>query len=314
MPPPRIAVLIPCHNEETTVAEVVKGFQGALPTASIYVYDNASTDQTADRAREAGAEVRFEPTPGKGNVVRRMFSDIDADIYVMVDGDATYDPSAAPLLIGTLMKNGVEMVIATRAGVQTDAGRSGHGIGNRMFNRLYRWLFGREFTDIFSGYRVLTRRFVKTFPALSTGFEIETEMSVHVGQLSIPVAEVATIYGSRPDGSESKLQTFRDGFRILRAFMVLLRETRPLLFFGSIGGVVSLAGLVGAFPLLPEYLETGLVNRLPTAVLATGLEIVAVLLFFSGMILDSLARSRVEAKRLNYLAVDQSSTSWEIPR
>jgi glycosyltransferase involved in cell wall biosynthesis len=299
---PRVAVLIPCRDEGRSIGRVVRDFRAALPAADVYVYDNGSSDDTAERAAAAGARVRVEPVTGKGNVVRRMFADIDADVYVMADGDGTYDAAAAPQLVGALLDGKVDMVVGTRCGVEEDAGRRGHALGNRLFNRLFRRLFGSSLTDVFSGYRVFTRRFVRSFPAVSAGFEIETEMSVHAGQLSIPVAEVETGYGRRDSGSASKLRTFSDGARILRAFVVLLKETRPLLFFGSIGGLLALGSLVLAAPLLGTYLETGAVPRFPTAILATGMMILAFLLGSAGLILDSLARSRVEHKRLVFLS------------
>ena len=297
----RVAILVPCFNEATTIADVVAGFRAALPEAVVYVYDNASTDDTARLATQAGAVVRHEPDPGKGNVVRRMFADVDADLYVMIDGDATYDPTEAPALLDALAERGVDMVVGARRGVHEDARRSGHAFGNRLFNRLYRWLFGDDFTDVFSGYRVFTRRFVKSFPAVSTGFEIETEMSVHASQLRIPTVEVPVSYGARPDGSESKLSTVRDGARILVTFGVLTKETRPLLFFGVVGTVVGLVAVGLGIPLVVDYLETGLVERLPTAVIIVGLLVVATLSLLAGVILDSLARWRVEQKRLAYL-------------
>lgn len=299
---PTIAILLPCRDEAATIARVVSDFHAALPGAEVFVYDNGSTDGTAERAAAAGARVRVEPVPGKGNVVRRMFADVDADIYVMADGDGTYDASAAPDLVTTLLDRGVDMVVGIRAGVLNDAGRPRHALGNRLFNRLFRRLFGPKFTDIFSGYRVFTRRFVRSFPAVSTGFEIETEMSVHAGQLSIPVAEMATAYGRREPGTESKLRTFSDGGRVLRAFVVLLKETRPLFFFGLVGLILAIAALALAAPLLPTFIETGEVPRFPTAILATGLMVLAFLSTAAGLILDSLARSRVEHKRLVYLS------------
>lgn len=283
------------------MAGVVDGFARALPEAVVYVYDNASDDDTADRAKAAGATVRFEPTPGKGNVVRRMFADVDADVYVMIDGDATYDPADAPAMIAALHEHAVDMVVGVRAGVHEDAGRSGHAFGNRLFNRLYRWLFGHAFTDVFSGYRVFTRRFVKSFPAVSTGFETETEMSVHASQLRIPTHEVEVSYGVRPEGSESKLSTVGDGLRILIMFAVLTKETRPMLFFGLIGSLIGLLGVLLGVPLVRDFLATGRVDRLPTAVIIVGMLLVAALAFFAGVILDSLARARVEQKRLAFL-------------
>lgn len=299
--PARIAVTIPCYNEAVTIAKVIADFKAALPEAEIYVFDNNSTDNTAQIAHEAGAIVRTERRQGKGHVVRRIFSDVEADIYLMVDGDDTYDASVAPTLVEILKRNHVDMVVGTRANVTQDAGREGHAFGNKLFNKIYGRLFGKQFTDIFSGYRVFTRRFAKSFPALSSGFEIETEMSVHCSQLGIPTLERPTQYGERPDDSHSKLRTFRDGFRILGMFAMLAKETRPAAFFGVIGlALVALAGLLAA-PLVLTYFETGLVPRFPTAILATGLVIMATISGVCGLILDSLARARLEAKRAVFL-------------
>jgi Glycosyltransferases involved in cell wall biogen esis len=294
-------VLVPCRNEEATVGDVVAGFSASLPGCVVYVYDNGSLDATATRAAEAGAVVRFEGSPGKGGVVRRMFAEVDADIYVMADGDGTYDPAQAALLVKRLESDGLDMVVGTRAGVRTDAGRAGHALGNRMFNRLYRALFGSGFTDILSGYRAFSRRLVKSFPAVSSGFEIETEMSVHASQLRLPVAEVEVSYGTRPDGSVSKLRTVADGTNILRAVLVLLKENRPLVFFGAIAGMLFTAALILGVPLAVTFAQTGLVPRLPTAVLATGLVLMGLLSGASGLILDSIAKGRLEVKRLAYL-------------
>lgn len=294
-------MLVPCRNEEATVGDVVAGFSASLPGCVVYVYDNGSLDATATRAAEAGAVVRFEGSPGKGGVVRRMFAEVDADIYVMADGDGTYDPAQATLLVKRLESDGLDMVVGTRAGVRTDAGRAGHALGNRMFNRLYRALFGSGFTDILSGYRAFSRRLVKSFPAVSSGFEIETEMSVHASQLRLPVAEVEVSYGSRPDGSASKLRTVADGTNILRAMLVLLKENRPLAFFGAIAGAFFAVALVLGVPLAVTFAQTGLVPRLPTAVLATGLVLMGLLSAAAGLILDSIAKGRLEAKRLAYL-------------
>jgi len=299
----RVAVLLPCYNEAMTIGPVVRGFAKALPGATIYVFDNNSTDDTARAAAHAGARVFREGRQGKGNVVRRMFADIDADIYVIADGDGTYDPADAPSLINALITEHVDMVVGTRRGVGIDAGRSGHAAGNRIFNGLYRWLFGRGFSDIFSGYRAFTRRFVKSFPAISTGFEIETEMSVHASQLMISVAEVDLNYGRRPAGSASKLRTFRDGLRILKMFAMLMKETRPFLFYGAFAGLFAVAGAILMFPVLVTWIETGLVPRLPTAVVATGMFVIAFLLGSCGLILDSVSRSRVEHKRILFLRV-----------
>ncbi len=296
-----IAVVIPCFNEESCIAGVVADFKQALPGARIFVFDNASTDRTGELARAAGATVVLEPRRGKGNVVRRMFAEVEADVYVMADGDGTYDAAASPRLVHDLISRRLDMVVGTRAGVTDDAGRTGHAVGNRLFNGLFRSMFGDDFTDIFSGYRVFSRRFVKSFPALSAGFEIETEMSVHASQLRMPVGEVALPYGRRPEDSPSKLRTFADGFRILLTFVLLLRETRPTFFYGVLAGALALLSLVLAAPLVSTYLATGLVPRFPTAILATGLMIVAALLMTCGLILGSLSLSRIEQKRILYL-------------
>ncbi|WP_237152723.1 glycosyltransferase [Oryzibacter oryziterrae] len=298
-----IAVVLPCYNEGATIAKVVQGFAAALPGARIVVFDNNSKDMTAVEARRAGAEVIRETRQGKGNVVRRMFADIDADVYVMADGDGTYDPADAVDLIRALVTERVDMAVGTRRDVTQDAGRKGHAVGNLLFNRLYRGLFGPDFSDIFSGYRAFTRRFVKSFPAVSTGFEIETEMSVHASQLRIPIIEIPLDYGRRVEGSASKLRTFRDGFRILMMFMMLLKETRPSVFYGALAGLFASAAVLLSIPLLITYVETGLVPRLPTAVLSMGLMIISALFGTIGLVLDSLARSRVEHKRILFLNV-----------
>jgi len=300
-----VAVLIPCYNEELTIERVIRDFLGAIPTARVFVYDNCSTDDTAVRARAAGAIVRAEPWPGKGNVVRRMFADIDADIYVMADGDATYDPTVVRDMVRRLLAERLDMVVGTRNDVFSNAHRAGHGFGNWFFNRLYRGLFGPIFTDIFSGYRVFSRRFVKSFPAISSGFEIETEMSVHASQLRMPVSEIETRYGAREEGSVSKLRTFRDAFRILGTFLLLYKEIQPARFFGAIAAFLVLVSLGLAYPLLKTYLETGLVPRFPTAILVTGLMVLAAISLTSGLILDSVARGRLEYKRLLYLGLSQ---------
>jgi hypothetical protein len=299
---PRVAVVLPCHNEAASIARVVREFQSALPKARVIVFDNASSDDTAQIARDAGAEVFFEPRPGKGNVVRRMFADIDADIYLMADGDGTYDATAAPRLVAAVAEDNVDMAIGARAEVFEEAHRRGHAMGNRLFNRLYKALFGAGFDDIFSGYRAFSRRFVKSFPALSSGFEIETELSVHASQLKLPTAEIALPYGKREEGSASKLRTIRDGARILSTFALLLKETRPALFFGSLAAMTVLAAIILAAPIVSTYAETGLVPRIPTVILCTGLTLCAALMGVCGLILDSLARARVEQKRILYLA------------
>ena len=298
----RIAVILPCYNEEAAIAETVAGFQAALPSATIYVYDNNSRDRTVEIARSAGAIVRTERQQGKGHVVRRMFADVDADVYIMADGDLTYDSKAAPEMVRMLVAEQLDMVVGTRQHEVAEAYRGGHVIGNRLFTGLLSRLFGRSFTDIFSGYRVFSRRFVKSFPALSQGFEIETEISVHALELRMPVGELATAYGARPEGSASKLSTYRDGWRILTTIGTLYRIERPVLFYGTIAALLTIAAIILAVPLLITYLDTGLVPRFPTAILATGMVIVAVLSFLAGLILDTVTRGRREMRRLAYLA------------
>jgi len=300
---PRIAVLLPCYNEEKAIAATVRGFRAALPSATIYVYDNNSRDRTREVAAEAGAIVRSERQQGKGHVVRRMFADIDADIYVMADGDLTYDPESAPEMVDLLLGEQLDMVVGTRRHEEKDAYRGGHVLGNKVFTGLLSGLFGRSFSDIFSGYRVFSRRFVKSFPVLSSGFEIETEMSVHALELRMPVDEVETAYGARPEGSHSKLSTYSDGWRILKTIVTLYRIERPVLFYGSIGALLVVAALLLAAPLVQTYLQTGLVPRFPTAILVTGMVIVAVLCFFAGLILDTVTRGRREVRRLAYLSL-----------
>lgn len=296
-----VAVLLPCYNEEAAIAGVVEDFRRVLPAATIYVYDNNSTDNTIDVARKAGAIVRSEPYQGKGNVVRRMLADIDADVYVLADGDATYDASSAEDLIDTLVEGNLDMVIGTRSGGGPDAYRRGHQWGNRFFNRAVSHLFGTSFTDILSGYRVLSRRFAKSFPVTSSGFEIETELCVHALDLKIATAEVALPYAARPEGSESKLRTYHDGARILWSIFRLYRELQPRRFFGSIGIALMIASMGLGLPLFATYLETGLVPRLPTAVLAATMMQLGFLSIGCGLVLDSVAKGRREAKRLRYL-------------
>ena len=298
----RIAVILPCYNEEAAIAKTVAGFRATLPGATIYVYDNNSRDRTAEIARAAGAVVRTERQQGKGHVVRRMFADVEADIYVMADGDLTYDPNAAPVMVRMLVEEQFDMVVGTRQHDVAEAYRGGHVIGNRLFTGLLARLFGRSFTDIFSGYRAFSRRFVKSFPVLSEGFEIETEMSVHALELRMPVGELVTSYGARPEGSTSKLSTYRDGWRILKTIGTLYRVERPVLFYGGVAGLLLAAAIVLAVPLFITYIDTGLVPRFPTAILATGLVIIAVLSFFAGLILDTVTRGRREVRRLAYLA------------
>jgi len=297
-----VAVLIPCHNEAATIRQVVEAFGAAIPHATVYVFDNCSTDATRSVAEQTRAQVRSESLPGKGNVGRRMFADVDADVYLLADGDGTYDAAAAPAMIRLLLDEHLDMVVGTRRDIYANAHRTGHGLGNRLFNRIYRQMFGPGFTDIFSGYRVFSRRFVKSFPAISSGFEIETEMSVHASELRMPVAEVPTDYGRRVEGSESKLRTVRDAVRILRTMILLFKEFRPARFFGVIAVLLVAGSLALGIPIVQHYIETGLVPRLPTAVLSTGLMILAAVALASGLILDSVARGRLELKRLLYLA------------
>jgi glycosyltransferase involved in cell wall biosynthesis len=299
----RIAVLLPCYNEEAAIGQTVAGFRAVLPSALVYVYDNNSRDRTVEVAREAGAIVRTERMQGKGNVVRRMFADVDADVYVMADGDATYDPAAAPAMVERLVGDGLDMVVGTRVHEAAEAYRRGHVLGNRAMTGLLARLFGRSFTDIFSGYRVFSRRFVKSFPVLSSGFEIETEMSVHALELKMPVGELETRYLARQEGSTSKLNTYRDGARIATTIATLYRIEKPMLFFGALAAAFALTAVILSVPLAITYAETGLVPRLPTAILATGLIIIAFLNLFAGLILDTVVRGRREVRRLAYLAV-----------
>jgi glycosyltransferase involved in cell wall biosynthesis len=298
-----IAVLLPCYNEERTIADVVRRFREALPSARIYVYDNNSSDLTALKARSAGAIVVREPRQGKGNVVRRMFADVEADIYLMADGDGTYAPEDAPQLINMLITERSDMAVGTRRGVTDDAGRAAHAFGNRIFNALYKGLFGRDFTDIFSGYRAFTRRFVKSFPAVSGGFEIETEMSVHASQLKLPVSELALDYGRRVEGAPSKLSTVKDGARILWMFAMLMKETQPLRFFGGLAVMFLAVSLDFMTPVLIYFFKTGLVPRLPTWVLSVTLLLLSILMLVTGLILDSVSRGRAEQKRIFYLSI-----------
>lgn len=299
---PRVAVLLPCYNEAAAIGQTVADFRAALPQAAIYVYDNNSTDKTVEVAVAAGAIVRTERMQGKGNVVRRMFADVEADVYVMADGDATYEASAAQGLIDLLVSDQLDMVVGARKSEVEAAYRRGHRLGNAMLTGMLAWLFGRSFTDILSGYRVFSRRFVKSFPVLSEGFEIETEISVHALELRMPVAERVTAYSARPEGSESKLSTYRDGWRILRTILTLFRIEKPLAFFGIIGAVLALIAIGISIPLFVTFVKTGLVPRLPTAVLAMGIMLLAFLNGFCGLILDTVVRGRREMRRLAYLA------------
>jgi glycosyltransferase involved in cell wall biosynthesis len=298
---PEIAVLVPCFNESAAIAKVVGDFRAALPRAVIYVYDNNSTDDTAVVAEAAGAEVRRETRRGKGNVVRRMFQDIEADVYVMVDGDDTYDARVAPELVSRLIDNNLDMVVGKRIETHQAAYRAGHRLGNRVLTGLVRWLFGAQIDDMLSGYRVFSRRFVKSFPSFSREFEIETELTVHAMQMRMPVAEIDTDYKERPPGSTSKLRTFRDGWRILMTITNLKRNERPLLFFSLVGLVIAALAVALGVPIVLEYLDTHQVRRFPTAILCTGLGVIAVVCVATGLILDLVAHVRREAKRLVYL-------------
>lgn len=300
---PDIAVLAPCYNEEFAVRKVIEDFRAALPNATIFVYDNNSQDRTAEVARSAGAIVRAEPLQGKGNVVRRMFADVEADVYVLVDGDDTYDAASAPLMIRKLIEDSLDMVNAVRVESSVSAYRAGHRLGNQVLTGFVAWIFGSRSSDMLSGYRIFSRRFVKSFPALATGFEIETELTVHALELRLPIAEIATPYRERPSGSFSKLNTYGDGMRILKAIFKLIKEEKPLAFFLAASGLLAVASLALGLPLLVTYRQTGLVPRLPTAVLSMGLMLMAFLSFTCGLILDTVTRGRIEAKRLAYLNV-----------
>jgi glycosyltransferase involved in cell wall biosynthesis len=296
-----IAVILPCYNEAAAIAQTVAAFRTSLPNALIYVYDNNSSDSTCAVASEAGAIVRSEKMQGKGNVVRRMFADVDADIYIMADGDATYDAAAAPALVKQLIDENLDMVVGARKSEVDAAYRRGHRLGNAMLTGMLAQLFGRSFSDILSGYRVFSKRFVKSFPVLSSGFEIETEISVHALELTMPVAEQVTAYAARPEGSESKLSTYRDGWRILKTIIRLFRYERPLAFFGIIALFLAVAAISLAIPLAITYFDTGLVPRIPTALLSTGLIILAAMSMMCGLILDTVVRGRLEVRRLAYL-------------
>lgn len=298
-----VAVLIPCYNEEATIAKVVEDFRQALPRARIYVYDNNSRDKTIDVARAAGAIVRTEPFQGKGNVVRRMFADIEADIYVLVDGDATYDAASAPLMIQCLVDNQLDMVNGARVTAIREAYRPGHRFGNWLLTGIVRWIFGDRFKDMLSGYRVFSRRYVKSFPSLANGFEIETELTVHALHLRMPTAEIATPYKDRPEGSTSKLSTFKDGFRILWMIVKLMKNEKPIPFFTVIAGLFACGSVLLMLPILAEFLSTGLVPRLPTAVLSMSMMILGFLSLACGLILDTVTRGRCEIKRMRYLNI-----------
>lgn len=299
----KIAVLIPCYNEQEAVGDVVRSFRLQLADADIYVYDNNSTDQTVAAARAAGAIVRRERLQGKGNVVRRMFADIEADTYILVDGDGTYDARSVRLLLRAYVEDGVDTVNGARVAMSEGSYRSGHRLGNRVLTSLVGVIFGRQFKDMLSGYRVLSRRFVKSFPVLSQGFEIETELTVHALELRMATSEVETPYYARAEGSESKLRTFRDGWRILMTIVKLVKEERPLQFFGSAFGILALASIVVAAPIFVTFMKTGLVPRFPSAILATGMMVVGFLSLVCGLVLDTVTTGRREMKRMQYLAI-----------
>ncbi len=309
-----VAVLVPCYNEEVAIPKVVADFRAALPDAAIYVYDNNSRDGTVAAARAAGATVRTETLQGKGNVVRRMFADIEADIYVLVDGDDTYEAAAAPEMVRLLVENQLDMVNGARVTEIEAAYRRGHRFGNAMLTGIVARIFGNRVSDMLSGYRVFSRRFVKSFPALAAGFETETEFTVHALELKMPVGEVRTAYKDRPAGSTSKLRTYSDGFRILRTILILVKEERPLQFFSAAGGVLAVAAVAIFIPVLAEFLRTGLVPRLPTAILSTGLVLLSFLAFACGLILDTVTRGRKEAKRMAYLSIPAPGAGRTGPR
>jgi len=298
-----IAVILPCYNEEAAIGRTVRDFRAALPSAKVYVYDNNSRDRTVDVALEAGAIVRTEKRQGKGNVMRRMFADVEADIYVLADGDDTYDATVAPALIKRLVEEGLDIVTGRRVHTEAGAYRAGHVLGNRLLTGLTALIFNVKLGDMLSGYRIMSRRFVKSFPFTAEGFGIETELTVHAVRLLVPMAEVDTAYKERPVGSVSKLSTYRDGFKILFTIAQMLREERPLLFFSAIGAVFAAVATILGASIVLEFVRTGLVPRLPTALLATGLMVIAFLSVMSGLILDTVTRGRWANKRLAYLSM-----------
>lgn len=304
----RVAVIVPCRNEAASIAKVIADFRSVLPQAAIHVCDNASDDGSAELATSAGAEVRVERLLGKGNVVRRLFADVEADVYVLVDGDDTYDPESAARLVRVLETEGLDMVVGTRMPSSEAAYRPGHRLGNFLLTKIVRMVFADRITDMLSGYRAFSRRFVKSFPALTTGFEIETELTIHALELRMPIAEIATPYRERPPASASKLNTVRDGWRILKTILLLVKEERPLPFFSAVFAVLAASSVLLAWPVLLTYLDTGLVPRLPTAVLSTGLMLVAFLSLTCGMILDTVTRGRREMRRLHYLGIKGVTT------
>lgn len=300
-----IAVLLPCHNEEVAIGQVIQDFHKTLPSAKIYVFDNNSTDRTKEIALAEGAILREEKLQGKGNVVRRMFSDIDADYYILADGDDTYDASASTTLLRYAIENHLDMVNGSRKSEETDAYRTGHRFGNRMLTKIVAMIFGNRIEDMLSGFRVFSRRFVKSFPALSSGFEIETELTIHALELKMPIAEIETKYKGRSEGSESKLHTIRDGFRILLLIFMLIKEERPLQLFSVIFFLLASISVILAWPIMIEFMKTGLVPRFPTAILSTGMMLLAFLSLTSGLILDSVTHGRREIKRMWYLSISE---------
>jgi glycosyltransferase involved in cell wall biosynthesis len=307
----RVAVLVPCFNEALAIPKVVADFRAALPEATVYVYDNNSTDHTAEVARAAGAVVRRETHQGKGNVVRRMFADIDAEVYVLVDGDATYDAPSARAMIARLIEDRLDMVVAARVEDAQAAYRRGHRTGNRLLTAFVASVFGATFSDILSGYRVFSRRFVKSFPVLSRGFEIETELTIHALELELAVAEIETPYYARPAGSVSKLSTWRDGLRIAFTIFDLYRSERPLSFFTGVGITLAIVSIGFAIPIFVTYVEQGTVPRIPTAILSTGLMLLAFLSVIAGLVLDTVTKGRREMKLLAYLEQRSPGEDWD---
>lgn len=301
-----VSLLVPCFNEELTIAKVVKDFLCALPELNVYVFDNNSSDKTAAVAQQTGANVVSVLHRGKGNVVRRMFADVEADIYVMVDGDATYEAGAIKRVVDKLLDDRLDMVVGTRVTdthLLNDAYRQGHQFGNKLLTQSVVQIFGGDFTDMLSGYRVFSRRYAKSFPALARGFEIETELTVHALELRMPIGEVPTQYGVRPEGSASKLSTYRDGIRILKTICRLYVTERPLAFYFALGLVLLLLAMALGLPIIVDYLETGFVPRFPTAILASSIVVLGILSILAGVLLDNVTRARHEIKRLIYLSI-----------
>ncbi|MDF2916398.1 MAG: glycosyl transferase family 2 [Microbacterium sp.] len=306
---PTIAALVPCYNEELSIASVVRDLRAAVPEITVYVYDNASTDRTVEVARAAGAIVRSEERKGKGNVVRRAFADVEADIYVLIDGDDTYDAAALPEMIATLIEGPYDHILGVRNETTESAYRPGHSLGNKGFNWLVGSIFGSDVSDMLSGYRVMSRRFVKSFPALSREFEIETELTVHAMSVRVPQAEVSVGFKDRPEGSESKLRTYHDGFRILNLIAQLVRHERPMFFYGVVASILVLIGILLGIPVVVDFFQTGLVPRLPSAVLALGVVLAGGLAASIGLILDGVLKARREVSRLNYLTYSAPPTA-----